>query len=108
MELMVHYSNNVFVLQGIPNQIAQYKIKEAKPKQDKYSFILRISNNIHQIPCLESAELQEEWVEEEKIPVKKDVPAAKTQDKKSAQPEKSAEAQDADMKEEVPPMENST
>jgi hypothetical protein len=40
------------------------------------SFILRVSNNIHQIPCLESAEIQEEWTEEEKIPVKKDVPAA--------------------------------
>lgn len=34
-----------------------------------------MSNNIHQIPGLESAELQEEWTEEEKIPVKKDTPA---------------------------------
>jgi hypothetical protein len=38
---------------------------------------LRVSNNIHQIPCLESVELTEEWTEEEKIAVKKDVPAPK-------------------------------
>jgi hypothetical protein len=35
---------------------------------------LRVSNNIHQIPQLENVEFVEEWVEEEKIPVKKDVP----------------------------------
>jgi hypothetical protein len=29
------------------------------------------------VPCLESVELVEEWVEEEKIPVKKDTPAPK-------------------------------
>jgi hypothetical protein len=29
------------------------------------------------VPTLESAELIEEWQEEEKIPVKKDVPAPK-------------------------------
>jgi len=58
--------------------VAQYKIKEGKKKHNnsKSSFILRVSNNIHQIPCLESAEIQEEWEEETKIPVKKDVPQA--------------------------------
>lgn len=44
--------------------------------------MLRVSNNIHQIPCLESVELAEEWVEEEKIAVKKDVPAAKKEEPK--------------------------
>jgi len=75
MDLTVHYSNGVQLLPGLPQTIAHYKINEGKPKHDKVAFILRVSNNIHQIPCLESAELQEEWVEEEKIPVKKDVPA---------------------------------
>jgi len=67
-------------MQGLPTQVAQYKIKEGHLKHDgKHAFILRVSNNIHQIPCLESADLQEEWVEEEKIPVKKDAPAKTTQ-----------------------------
>ena len=63
------------ILGGLPTQIAQYKIKEGKVKHDgKVSFILKVSNNIHQIACLTSAELLETWTEEEKIPVKKDVP----------------------------------
>lgn len=45
------------MLEGLPTQIAQYKIKDGTPKHEKYSFILRVSNNIHQIACLESAEL---------------------------------------------------
>lgn len=95
MDLLVHYSQGVQIVQGLPTQIAQYKIKEGKPKHDKVSFILRVSNNIHQIPCLESAELQEEWQEEEKIPVKKDTPA---QAKPAEQPAEGTP--DVEMKEE--------
>ncbi|MFS8159735.1 MAG: Hsp70 family protein, partial [Candidatus Roizmanbacteria bacterium] len=72
MDLLVHYVPGAPVIQGIPTQVAQYKIKEGTPKHDKYSFILRVSNNIHQIPCLEGVEIVEEWEEDEKIPVKKD------------------------------------
>lgn len=75
MELIVKYSPGAAVLPGLPTDIARYVIKEGKPKHEKVAFILRVSNNIHQIPGLESSELQEEWQEEEKIPVKKDVPA---------------------------------
>ena len=87
MDLLIHYSPGVVPLAGVPTQIAQYKIKEGKPKQDKYSFILRVSNNIHNIACLESAELQEEWVEDEKIPVKNTAAQAKPAegDKKDAE-----------------------
>ena len=74
MNLLIHYSPGALLTPGIPAQVAQYKIKDPNPTHEKYSLILRISNNIHQIPCLESVELQEEWVEEVKIPVKKDVP----------------------------------
>jgi len=41
---------------------------------------LRVSNNIHQIPCLEGVEIVEEWEEEEKIPVKKDTTAPPKKD----------------------------
>ena len=62
-------------MQGLPTTIAQYKIKEGKAKHDgKYSFVLRVSNNIHMVPCLETSELAEEWTIEEKIPVRKDAP----------------------------------
>jgi hypothetical protein len=40
-----------------------------------------VSNNIHNIPCLESVELEEQWVEEEKIPIKKDTTATPTTQK---------------------------
>ena len=83
MELLIHYTNGTPVMHGLPTQIAQYKIKEGNPKHDKYSFILRVSNNIHQVPCLESSELHEEWTEEEKIPVKKDVPAPPKKEEKA-------------------------
>ena len=66
--------------------------------------ILRVSNNIHQIPLLESVELVEEWVEEEKIPVKKD--AAPKKDVNT--PDKPAEESkpDVNMKpEDVPKQE---
>lgn len=59
MDLLVHYTAGTPLLLGIPAQVAQYKIKEGKAKHNntKVSFILRVSNNIHQIPCLESAEI---------------------------------------------------
>lgn len=81
MDLLVHYTAGTPLLLGIPAQVAQYKIKEGKAKHNntKVSFILRVSNNIHQIPCLESAEIQEEWEEETKIPIKKDIPTQPAQ-----------------------------
>lgn len=37
-----------------------------------------VSNNIHQIPCLENAQIIEEWVEEKKVLKPKPKPAATT------------------------------
>lgn len=43
---------------GLPREVASYVIKEGKQKHnEKVSFILRVSNNIHQIPILESSDL---------------------------------------------------
>ena len=64
-----------------------------------------MSNNINNIPCLESAELQEEWVEEEKIPVKKDTPVQKPpEEKKEEQKEgaKEGEQTQEEKKEDKP------
>jgi len=45
---------------------------------------MRLSNNIHNVCELESAELTQEWEEEEKIPVKMgpSTPAPKAEEKK--------------------------
>jgi hypothetical protein len=89
------------VLPGLPTDIARYVINEGKPKHEKVAFILRVSNNIHQIPGLESSELQEEWTEEEKIPVKKDVPAPPKPaeaPKTDAAPAEGSQAPDTEMK----------
>jgi heat shock protein 4 len=98
MDLLVHYSPAAEILHGLPNQIAQYMIKAGKPKHaespfggSKVKFQFKVCNNIHQIPCLESTELIEEWTEEEKIAIKKPVaptpaPAKEGEEKKDAAP----------------------
>jgi len=58
--LLVRYSDSAFVLPGLPREIAKYEIKAGKLKHaadrdHKFKFILMVSNNIHQIPCLENA-----------------------------------------------------
>jgi heat shock protein 4 len=86
MDLLVHYTAGAPILQGHPFEIAKYQIHEGKPKHDKVAFILRVCNNIHQIPTLESSDLQEEWTEEEKIPIKKDAPKPAEAPKAEAPP----------------------
>jgi len=103
MDLLVHYSAGAPILQGHPFEIASYVIHEGKPKHDKVGFVLRVCNNIHQIPILESSDLQEEWVEEEKIPIKKDVtPPPKPAEAPKTDPAAAAgaqpPAQDTEMK----------
>lgn len=104
MDLLVHYSQGAELLPGHPSEVAKYIIHEGKPKHEKVSFILRISHNIHQIPCLETAELQEQWEEEEKIPVKKESVPAPAKPAEAPKPDAAADgdqppAQDAEMKE---------
>lgn len=72
VDLMVHYSDNAQLMHGLPNQIAQYDISEGKvdEKTEKHSFTMRVSNNIHNIACLDEVEFIQEWTEQEKIPVK--------------------------------------
>ena len=72
LELLVGYGDAAETLPGLPKQIAQYDIQEAKKedKTEKCSFTMRVSNNIHNIPCLDEVEFVQEWTEEEKIPIK--------------------------------------
>lgn len=71
MKLLIHYSPNegglAQLMKGLPNQLASYQISEGKfkhtDKESKSEFIVKVANNIHQIVCLESAELQEKWTE---------------------------------------------
>ena len=72
LELLIQYSQGVNMLPGLPPQIARYNIHEGTkdPKAEKHSFVMRVSNNIHNIACLEEVELVQEWTEEEKIPIK--------------------------------------
>jgi hypothetical protein len=58
LELLVSYNQDVKLLSGLPTQIARYEIGEGKPdpKTEKYSFVMRVSNNIHNIACLDQVE----------------------------------------------------
>jgi hypothetical protein len=57
MELIVKYSPTTELIQGLPTDIARYVINKGNPEHDKFTLIIRVSNNIHQIPGLESSEL---------------------------------------------------
>jgi len=78
--LLVHYGDNAHLMEGLPKNIAQYDISEGKvaDNTEKYSFIMRVSNNIHNVACLDEVEFVQEWTEEEKIPVKTAPPPTKT------------------------------
>ena len=87
--LLVRYSDSASILAGLPREIAKYeikagKLKHANDRDHKFKFILMVSNNIHQIPCLENAQLVEDWTEEKKVPKQKPKPAAP--EKKEAKP----------------------
>ena len=79
LDLLLKYHDSSDILPGLPKQIAQYKIQEGKLDESKqltkYSFVMRLSNNIHNICELEGAQLVQEWKEEQKIPVKRSAPA---------------------------------
>jgi len=92
---MVHYSDGATIDEGLPLQIAQYEIEEGKLNDncEKHSFTMRVSNNIHNIACLDEAELCQEWTEFEKIPVKAS-PVTVTkpaEEKKDSEPPKEGE-----------------
>lgn len=98
LDLMVHYSEGAALMTGIPNQIAQYDIQKAKvnDKTEKFSFTMRVSNNIHNVACLDEVEFVEEWTEQEKIPIKASpvtVPAAKKEGEEKKEGEQPAEGE---------------
>ena len=70
--LAIHYADGANIAQGQPSQIARYAIPEAKKeeKTEKTSFTMRVSNNIHNVACLDQVEFCQMWTEEEKIPIK--------------------------------------
>lgn len=98
-DLMIHYADDANLLEGLPKQIAQYDIAEGtkQEKTEKCSFTMRVTNNIHNVACLDEAELVEEWTQEDKIPIKtkNDKPPTVTpppEDKKEGEGEKKEEA----------------
>lgn len=63
---------------------------------------MNISNNIHQIPCLVSCELNEEWTVEEKIPIKQaNAPPPKKEEPKKEGEAKSEKNKKEEQKEET-------
>ena len=97
MTLAINYDGSAGggLLPGLPDTIAQYKIgKGKKTKSDveggsKTKLTIRVRNNIHQIPELESVVMSESWTELEKIPVKPAKPTPPP--KKPAAPEEKKE-----------------
>ena len=112
LDLMVHYSDGAELMEGLPNQIAQYNISEGKKeeKTEKCSFIMRVSNNIHNVACLDEVEFVQEWTEFEKIPIKASpitvTPPPKKEEEKPPSEEKKEEGGEekkAEAGPEVPP-----
>jgi len=93
------------LLAGLPETIAQYKIgKGKKTKADveggsKTKLTIRVRNNIHQIPELESVVMTESWTELEKIPVKPAKPTPppkKPEEEEKKEEEKKEETKDGE------------
>jgi heat shock protein 4 len=108
-DLMIHYADDAQLLEGHPKQIAQYDIADGtkQEKTEKCSFTMRVTNNIHNVACLDEAELVEEWTHEDKIPIKtkNDKPPTVTpppEDKKEGEAEKEGEKKEEAPAEEKP------
>jgi len=106
--LMIHYADGVQLMEGLPTQISQYEISEGKKdeKTEKISFTMRVSNNIHNIACLDEAEFIQEWTEEEKIPIKASptvVPPPKKEEEMKDEAKPEGEAKPAEGEAEAKP-----
>jgi len=106
MTLAINYDTSGgpgVLLAGLPDTIAQYKIGKGKrTKADveggsKAKLTIRVRNNIHQIPELESVVMSETWTELEKIPIKaaKPTPPPKKPEEKKEE-EKKEEAKEGE------------
>lgn len=107
LSLAINYGANAKgespLLAGLPETVAQYNVgKQAKKKADveggsKTKLTVRVRNNIHQIPELESVVMTESWSEVEKIPVKapKPAPVPPKKEEKKEEPKKE-EAKDGE------------
>ena len=105
VDLMVHYAENAQLMEGLQTQIGKYEIAEGKKdeKTEKCSFTMRVSNNIHNIACLDEAEFVQEWVEEEKIPIKtKNIPTVTPPPEDKKEDAKEGEQPPAEEKKEEP------
>lgn len=64
-------------------------------KIEKFAFMMRVTNNIHNVAALDDSELVQKWTEEEKIPVKASpvtpVPKPTEEKKEGAEGDKPAE-----------------
>jgi len=94
--LMVHYTEGAELMKGLPNQVAQYDVGQGKQgdKTEKCQFTMRVSNNIHNVSCLDEVEFVQEWTESEKIPIKASpitVPSPKKEGEEEKEKEKKAD-----------------
>jgi len=110
VDLLVNYADTAEVLAGLPKQIAQYQIPEGTLSKDKsiekFAFIMRVTNNIHNVAALDDAELKQQWTEEEKIAVKASpiVPPKPEEKKDGAVPADGAEKPAEEPKPVAPPV----
>ena len=60
LDLLINYAEGANIPEGLPKQIAQYHISEGKldeKKQiEKFAFVMRVTNNIHNVPSLAECE----------------------------------------------------
>ena len=72
LNLSIHYAEGTKLPQGVPNEIAKYEISEGKKgeKTEKTSFTMKVTNNIHNVPCLDEVEFCQMWTEQEQYEVK--------------------------------------
>eukprot|EP00831_Metopus_contortus_P061430 TRINITY_DN5328_c0_g1_i1.p2 TRINITY_DN5328_c0_g1~~TRINITY_DN5328_c0_g1_i1.p2 ORF type:complete len:290 (-),score=51.06 TRINITY_DN5328_c0_g1_i1:471-1340(-) len=114
LELQLNHPSSEILPLGSPCLLGNYKINCGKPTEEKFTLSVMIALDHNMIAYVSGVECIEDYIEEKKIVVKRDVPAptppAKTEEKKEAKTETpeekvglSEKMEDTEKPKEAPP-----
>ena len=101
LDLQLKYNNKEEEIPaGSPHLLGNYRITVPEPNEEKFTLVIKIKLDTNGICQVSSSELIEEYLEEKKIPVKKDKPALPPAPAAPAPKEGKKEEKKEDKKEE--------
>ena len=110
IDVSLKYAESSEIHSGAITLLGNFKVNSPEPKEPKWSLIIKIRNDQNMIPCLQVAEISEDYMEEKKVVVRRDAPPkyveppkkeeSKAQEGKDQPPSKEAQKPDQISKEE--------